>query len=346
MAKNHHNLDFVHLEENGRILTALESIDTSPIDSMLLARRKYQTQTGNYGESLYTLLKSHHTNSTKATKLEATNPRDMVYGLFGLSSDFEELKIEPDYKKSCTDVYTDVARKLIKHGHVDLLALSQESKTLTSEDGIHLPSWVPDWTGTILISPEEVSKVSTPFSASGTSRVTVVETDQLGAALGILGLEGVRVDQVELVGTVLKLIIDGLFHSLGRYVFLKEVDRFCQESARRHNNIYKQSQRQMEAKWRIPIGDKEFGSGEYPFIYRATTKSEHGYEIMLRRFTLLEEMQEQIEISNQQVAESHASGSLQTSGVPTADSMSNESKAPVLTMMRDLHDMDAYLIWP
>jgi len=99
----------------------------------------------------------------------------MIYGLFGLASDFEELDIQADYKKSCTEVYIDVARKLIKHGHVDLLAMSQDPKTLTSADGIHLPSWVPDWTGTILKPCEKISEFNIFFSASGNNRVIIVE---------------------------------------------------------------------------------------------------------------------------------------------------------------------------
>lgn len=319
---------FADLDENGRILTALSLIDTSPIGSMLLARRKYQTQTGNKGESLYDLLKRHHTDSTEATKLKATDPRDMIYGLFGLASDFEELDIQADYKESCTEVYTDVARKLIKHGHVDLLAMSQDPKTLTSADGIHLPSWVPDWTGTILKPCGEVSELSTPFSASGTSRVAVVETHQFGTAPGMVGLEGVRVDQVELVSTVLKLSSGGIL------VFLEEVGKFCQESARKHNNIYRQSQRQTEAIWRVPIGDKEFSSGGYPPTCRATAKSGQGYEIILRNVTMVEQLLEQ------EMAESQAAGSLQTSSVPTAVSMSNESETPLITIMKDMKNPD------
>jgi len=56
----------------------------------------------------------------------------MIYGLPGLANDERDLNIEINYRKLTIEVYAHVARKLIEHGHVDFLALSQFLKALLS----------------------------------------------------------------------------------------------------------------------------------------------------------------------------------------------------------------------
>jgi hypothetical protein len=75
--------------------------------------------------------------------LEATDPRDKIYGLLGLASDKDQLNefgIAPDYTRSCQDLYISVGAALLRQGHVSALSLAQFSK---SQSG--LPSWVPNW---------------------------------------------------------------------------------------------------------------------------------------------------------------------------------------------------------
>jgi hypothetical protein len=90
--------------------------------------------------------------------LGATDPRDMIYRLLGLANDFQELGVEADYEKSCVKIYTDFAKKLIEHSHVDLLSLAQFPKSLESNETTPLPSWVPHWTGLIRKPCGELSR--------------------------------------------------------------------------------------------------------------------------------------------------------------------------------------------
>ncbi|KAH8765275.1 heterokaryon incompatibility protein-domain-containing protein [Hyaloscypha sp. PMI_1271] len=75
--------------------------------------------------------------------LEASDPRDKIYGLLGLAADRDQLKefgIQPDYSKSCQELYISVTSAILRQGHVSVLSLNSFPKTQ-----IGLPSWVPDW---------------------------------------------------------------------------------------------------------------------------------------------------------------------------------------------------------
>jgi hypothetical protein len=71
----------------------------------------------------------------------ATNPIDHIYALIGLTSDMEELGIVADYKKTCPQVYIQVATALLlRQNNLQILARSRNPKLVPG-----LPSWVPDW---------------------------------------------------------------------------------------------------------------------------------------------------------------------------------------------------------
>lgn len=72
----------------------------------------------------------------------ASDPRDMVFALSGLASDWEELGIETDYSRPYEDVYIEVARQYIERGELSLLYQAQDRSlgVMTT-----LPSWAPDW---------------------------------------------------------------------------------------------------------------------------------------------------------------------------------------------------------
>lgn len=79
---------------------------------------------------------------------EATNARDYVYGLLGMSGDGEQAGIVPRYAASVIDIYTDLVRKLVRATEsLDVLCACRGERNLTA-----LPSWVPDWS-TDAVSP-------------------------------------------------------------------------------------------------------------------------------------------------------------------------------------------------
>lgn len=53
--------------------------------------------------------------------LEATDPRDRVFALLGISADAADLHLAPDYSKSKARVFTDVAMALIGQIGIEVL---------------------------------------------------------------------------------------------------------------------------------------------------------------------------------------------------------------------------------
>jgi hypothetical protein len=63
---------------------------------------------------LYRLLQAACSYTRRIHRPEATDPRDTVYALLGLSSDAEERGIYPDYTKPCWQVFAKVSRIYMK----------------------------------------------------------------------------------------------------------------------------------------------------------------------------------------------------------------------------------------
>ena len=72
---------------------------------------------------------------------KATDPRDYVYGLLGLSGDAPEIGVMPNYSHSVQDIYKDLAVKHIcTTKSLDIICACRGERNLAN-----LPSWVPDW---------------------------------------------------------------------------------------------------------------------------------------------------------------------------------------------------------
>ncbi len=76
-------------------------------------------------------------------RFEATDPRDKVYALYGLTSaSFDALDVRADYHMKVADLYTKVTYALLKQGQtLDLLEVPRGVSNFRQT----LPSWVPDW---------------------------------------------------------------------------------------------------------------------------------------------------------------------------------------------------------
>jgi hypothetical protein len=133
--------------------------------------------------------------------LEATDPRDKIYGLLGLAVDGDELEefgVLPDYTRSCQDVYISVAAGILRQGHLSVLSLAHFSKAHSG-----LPSWVPDWSRPLGDTLQGVSTDHmTPEPAYNTSGL-LLQTEpifsDIGAAMSVSVL-GFVYDEVHHVG--------------------------------------------------------------------------------------------------------------------------------------------------
>lgn len=71
----------------------------------------------------------------------ATEPRDKIYALLGLTRDGGEVVPAPHYTCSDEHIYIDVARHfIVKQGHTAAIMLAART-----EDRDGLPSWAPNW---------------------------------------------------------------------------------------------------------------------------------------------------------------------------------------------------------
>jgi hypothetical protein len=75
-------------------------------------------------------------------RFQATNPRDKIFGLLGISTDSKLLALTPDYNASVQEVYTTWTRHLLLNGAPLVLHIAGTGFSRKLGD---LPSWVPDW---------------------------------------------------------------------------------------------------------------------------------------------------------------------------------------------------------
>ncbi|CZT43758.1 uncharacterized protein RSE6_03840 [Rhynchosporium secalis] len=140
-------------------------------------------------------------------RFQATDPRDKAFALYGIAGDTRAHGFYPDYSKSCKDVFTNLARVLIRNGYIELLSMCEFPKMIGD-----LPSWVPDWSREVyrraplqqraLVRSTETSLtvLEPSFSASGITEHTEPEVrDVIGRNMPLL-LSGTLFGDVRMVG--------------------------------------------------------------------------------------------------------------------------------------------------
>jgi hypothetical protein len=267
-----------------------QCIVTNPTSALFPARRRrrgFENGTGP-GAGLFELLKGLYAGN----KVEATDPRDRIFGILSLANDAgpEKLDIRVDYTKrsrrELAHLYTSTARKIVQDGHLEVLSFSQFPKTewrlsartpnwlsdlqdslawgldwLSNRQG--LPSWVPDWRSDLqwpfwTVTGDRTDYYPRLFSASGDTQPQIESVDDER----VLALRGFVVDKVDEVGSSwLGDGVDAEFPYCSYLSFLREVRHMCTKSAERSRGIYSDSKRQVEAVWRVPVGDLEQTDG-------------------------------------------------------------------------------------
>jgi hypothetical protein len=137
---------------------------------------------------------------------EATDPRDMIWALRGVTEPDDHPSLIPNYNRSVAEVFTSTARHLICDGSdLDLLCIAAcQKRTLDS-----VSSWVPIFGGAYerfifaLCRP--------PFYATGSTTAVVNSSD---ADPNILSVKGTVVDTVKTITTARPTLRDATSETL------------------------------------------------------------------------------------------------------------------------------------
>lgn len=108
----------------------------------------YRTHDSDESHDLLTLVNLLGIIHVVGYGLQASDPRDHIFGVLNMAADVESLGLVPDYKQPCEKVFIEAATALIKKGEIVILGWTNafgprppSVKSTVSK----LPSWVPDW---------------------------------------------------------------------------------------------------------------------------------------------------------------------------------------------------------
>jgi hypothetical protein len=161
---------------------------------MYTFRRQYQKNQDTGECTLYSLLRTTCGVASEELGIKTTDERDRIFGLLGLASDKEKLRISVDYAKDPKDVYIDTSRALLENGHMELLSLRQQKDVVKR----NLPSWVRDWSAKIQWPYGNPTVSDKPFTTSGTSTSKV----KVDITKKTVVIQGFTVDEIELLGSL------------------------------------------------------------------------------------------------------------------------------------------------
>jgi len=182
----------------------------------------------------------------RATGFGASNFSDHIFALVGITSDMEELGIVADYKKTCSQVYTQVANALLlRQNNLQILARSRHPKC---EPG--LPSWVPDWS-----QPNPITIWNPKFPVYSAGKCS--QKQNIRARGDELTLRGVITCRVEQIGWSWNSLSSQELRDMPNTI-RRGLD-IVQAFVDAHCFAYKTPDEKEDATWRTPIVDTECG---------------------------------------------------------------------------------------
>ena len=248
---------------------------------VLLLRLACLKSADNQKAPLFQCLIQYSPISLMTFGYESSNSWDFIFALLNMTSDNEELAIQPDYAAPLNLVYIKTAVAILKQGNISLLSICQPRKP---NDGF-LPSWVPNFFEAHGRVIEGHIPGGGQFKAAKNSRPRL-EFQNPDSDRCFLKVSGFRVDVVKETGTFPEE--DLVETEEATNVWLEHIEAFWREispnaySHEEHDNIL----------WRIPTMDMEiipdaFGDPASsdagltpPYSRRATERTRKGYQAL------------------------------------------------------------------
>ncbi|KAK3496042.1 heterokaryon incompatibility protein-domain-containing protein [Neurospora crassa] len=208
--------------------------------------------------------------------IQATDPRDRIYGLLGLIRECDRKKIPVDYsdKTTVSTVLTHVALALIQEYGPDVLCYHRETARWAREG---LPSWAPDWTAprSPTIGSVNLDGPGARFDFNATKGThwplnSTMKTARIGESKLALFLPGAVMSTVARIGSEFTSVSGQEDYLLACRAWLEELLQLASESDEvARDNI-----------WRVPMAD--FGLATRAEL-ETPERYIHGFNVLLGR---------------------------------------------------------------
>lgn len=193
----------------------------------------------------------------------ATDDRDKVFGLLSLASpeSVQSMGVRPNYRLTTNQLYLGIAQSLLKRFDLSVFSASGV------HDGVlekNLPSWVPDWSTSDPSAPLSPSPAFDPghhamdielVNMQVYAARTSFSTARIDHHTGQLGLEGILIDQVEIVGSLCRTrYLRHVSHMFELFVqchdILEQLKNWEQVAAIRSRKLYLTGEKGLDAYWK------------------------------------------------------------------------------------------------
>lgn len=193
----------------------------------------------------------------KFTPWAATNPKDKVYALLGISSDASELRIVPDYTLELEQVWTSVYRAILLN-EKDFEMLGFAGCGQSGRSGLpRLRSWVPDLSSRMLTCPYSTNASWNGYAAARDTK-PVFHFDELDQMI----VQGVVVDKVKVCGSMTRFLVEDLAIEADHRLWLEEILLLAKATREREGIPFN-----IEEFWRSLIGNVTPYDGVAPACY-------------------------------------------------------------------------------
>ena len=150
----------------------------------------------------------------------ASDPRDMLYAIIGLTDAGEDPRMPIDYSQPVREVYIKIVEYLVnRDAKLDIICAG-----VRTENKHRLPSWTPDWSGGVRhwSSFKSSSLTNRPPLAPSlkASKGLLAKASIITGEKDVLRTRGFRVDAVSTLGDAWKMEDGGIYTGMKRAIIL------------------------------------------------------------------------------------------------------------------------------